>query len=130
MKKRFKENRLGFHFLFPFVVSMSLCPCLHVHVSCMCMSPWLCIHVHVSRSPCVHVSMCPCLCLNVSMSPSPCLHAYVSTFPEFRKKKMELTENGNFRLFSANGKLNWQTSICLLQMETENRCLFSLVVGN
>jgi hypothetical protein len=38
---------------------------------------------------------------------------------------MELTENGNFRLFVANGKR--QTSLCLLQRETENGGLFSLV---
>jgi hypothetical protein len=36
-------------------------------------------------------------------------------------------ENGNFRLFSANGKRKWQTSVCLLQTETENGRLFSLI---
>jgi hypothetical protein len=36
-------------------------------------------------------------------------------------------ENGNFRLFAANGKRKWQTSVCLLQTETGNGSLFSLV---
>jgi hypothetical protein len=30
---------------------------------------------------------------------------------------MELTENGNIRFFSSNGKRKRQTSICLLQNE-------------
>jgi hypothetical protein len=54
---------------------------------------------------------------DVYVSILPCVH--VSKFPEFRKRKTELTENGNFRLFAANGKRKRQTSICLLQMETE-----------
>jgi hypothetical protein len=29
-------------------------------------------------------------------------------FPEFSKRKTRLTENGNFHLFSANGKRKWQ----------------------
>ncbi len=41
--------------------------------------------------------------------------------------KKELTENGNFQLFAANEKPNWQTSVCLLQTETEKGSLFSLV---
>jgi hypothetical protein len=40
---------------------------------------------------------------------------------------MELTENYNFCLFAANGKQKRQTFVCLLQMETENGSLFSLV---
>ncbi len=36
-------------------------------------------------------------------------------------------ENCNFSLFAAKGKWKWQTSNWLLQMETENRSLFSLV---
>jgi hypothetical protein len=40
---------------------------------------------------------------------------------------MELTENGNIRLFAASGKQKWQTSVCSLQVETENGILFSLV---
>jgi hypothetical protein len=36
-------------------------------------------------------------------------------------------ENGNFRLFSANGKWKRQTLVCLLQTKTENERLFSLV---
>jgi hypothetical protein len=52
-------------------------------------------------------------------------------FPEFRKRIIKLMESGNFRLLAANGKRKWQTSVCLLQMETENRSLFSLAVdGN
>jgi hypothetical protein len=39
-------------------------------------------------------------------------------FPEFRKRKMELTEMGNFR-FSFKQKTEWQTFVCLLQTETE-----------
>ncbi len=97
-------------------MSMSPCPCLHVRVS-MSMSPSL----HVSMSPFLHVSMSlfyvsmfPC-----SISMSPCFR--------FRKQKTELTENGNLRCFAANGKRKQQTSVCLLQAETENRSLFSLV---
>jgi hypothetical protein len=37
---------------------------------------------------------------------------------------MELTENGNFRLFAANGKQKRQTSVRLLQMRTENEVDF------
>jgi hypothetical protein len=36
-------------------------------------------------------------------------------------------ENSNFRLFATKGKWKRQTSLCLLQMETENGSLFSLV---
>ncbi len=48
-----------------------------------------------------------------------CLYVYL--------QKMELTENGNLRLFTENGKEKQQTSIYLLQTETENRSLFSFV---
>jgi hypothetical protein len=48
-------------------------------------------------------------------------------FPEFRKQKTELTENGNFRLFYANEKQKPQTSVYFLQTETENRLLFSMI---
>jgi hypothetical protein len=75
-------------------------------------------------SPCLHdpVSMSMSPYLHVSMSPSPCPH--VSMFLQM--------ENGtnikrNFRLFSANRKRKRQTSVYLLQMETENGCLFFLV---
>jgi hypothetical protein len=47
-----------------------------------------------------------------------CAHTHTHT-------TTELTENGNFRLFAVNGKQ--QTSLCLLQRETENGGLFSLV---
>ncbi len=57
-------------------MSMTPCPCLHIHV----------FPVHVSMSPHFHVS---CLCLLF-----PCLH--VSGIPQ--------TENDNFCLFAANGK--------------------------
>jgi hypothetical protein len=40
---------------------------------------------------------------------------------------MELTENSSFRLFAPNGKRKRQTSVCLLQKETENGSLFPLV---
>ncbi len=129
-------------------VSMSPCPCLHVHVSmypCPClqvsMSPFLhvsmyhvyitmflCLNLNVSISQCLHFSMSPflnvsisqCLhfsmspCLHVSMSPCPCL-----LFSKFRERKTELTKNGNFRLFAANGKWKGQTSVSLLQTEME-----------
>jgi hypothetical protein len=41
-------------------------------------------------------------------------------FPEFRKQKTKRMENGSFCLFAANGKQKQQTSVCLLQTETEN----------
>jgi hypothetical protein len=70
------------------------------------------------------------------MSPSPCLH--VSKIPQIENGtngKQQLpficckrkTATANFRLFAANGKREWQTSVCLLQTETENGSLFSLV---
>ncbi len=40
-------------------------------------------------------------------------------------QKLELTENGNFCLFPANGKQKRQTSFVF--MKKENRSLFSLV---
>jgi hypothetical protein len=112
-RKLIKEDRLGFRFLF----DVSVSPCLpRLHVS-MSRSP--CLHasmsqcLHVSMSPCLHVSMPPCLhasmppCLHASMSPClhvSCLHLHVSIsmFPEFHKRKTELTENSNFHLFAAN----------------------------
>ncbi len=39
----------------------------------------------------------------------------------------ELTENGNLHLFAAYRKRKRPTSVCLLQTETENGSLFSLV---
>ncbi len=38
-----------------------------------------------------------------------------------QSSKTEQTENGNFSLFSANGKRKWQSSVWLLQKETEKR---------
>jgi hypothetical protein len=43
------------------------------------------------------------------------------------EQKIELTENGYFRLFAANGKRKRQTSVCLLQTEIENGSSFILV---
>ncbi len=40
-------------------------------------------------------------------------------------RKTELTEDGNFHLFAANGKWKGPISVCFLQME--NGSLFSLV---
>jgi hypothetical protein len=71
----------------------------------------------------VHVSMFPFLHVHVSMF--PCFH--VSMFPEFRKWKMELTENDHCHIFAASRKQKRRTSVCLLQTEKENRSLFSLV---
>ncbi len=103
--KRVKGNRLGFRFPFDVFLLMSSCPCLHVS-----MSPCL----RVSMSPCLLVSLSPCLsvlmslclynkslCFYVSMSLCPCLD--VSMFLEFRKRKAELTGNGNLCLCAANG---------------------------
>jgi hypothetical protein len=43
-------------------------------------------------------------------------------------RKTELTEIGNFRLFvCCKRKMETATFVCLLQTETENRSLFSLV---
>jgi hypothetical protein len=84
---------------FLFDVSMSMSPFLH----------------DVSM---LHVSMCPCLHVPMSI---------ISTFLEFHKQKTQLTENGNFRLFSTNGKWERQTSAYSLQTETENWRLFSVV---
>jgi hypothetical protein len=53
----------------------------------------------------------------VGVSISPCLYVSISMFREFRKRKMEPTEIGNFHLFVANGKR--KTSICLLKTEPE-----------
>ncbi len=77
--------------------------------------------------PCLHVSMSPCF--HVSISMSPCLHVslFMSPCPEFCKQKTELKENGNFCLFSVNGKWKQQSFVYLLQTETENVRLFSLV---
>jgi hypothetical protein len=116
-------------------------PCLHVHVSismspCQClpsMSPCQCLP---SMSPCLHFSMYPCLmsCLHVSMSVSPCLYASMSMSPcfEFHKRKTELTENRTdgkrqLHLSAANKKTEGANFRLFLQMETENRSLFSLV---
>jgi hypothetical protein len=128
--KRMDENRLGFLFCFPFdfvFMSMSPCPCLHVQVS----RP-LCLCLHVSMTPCFHVS---CLCFHVSMSPSPCL--CVSMFAEFRntenrtngkrqlpfvccKREMEMTD---FRLFAANGNRKWKFVFLFRQTINGNRRL-------
>ncbi len=72
-------------------------------------------------SPCLHVSMSPFSmfffsCLHVSS----CLHVNVAMFQKYCKGKTEQTENSNFPFFAANGKRKRQTSICLLQTETEN----------
>jgi hypothetical protein len=54
----------------------------------------------------------------------PLLRSYIYSI-YIRIRKTELTENGNFRLFAANGKRKRQTSVCFLQ--TEIGSLFSLV---
>jgi hypothetical protein len=132
------ENGLRKINYFPFSIW-----CLHVSIS---MSPCPC--PHASMSQCVHVSMPPCLHLSispsfyvfmsmstsfyVSMSSSPCLYVlmslslYVSGVPQTKN-----ATNGKLqlRLFSSNREQKRQTSICLLQTETENGSLFSLV-GN
>jgi hypothetical protein len=53
-------------------------------------------------------------------------HIYICCpFNIYSIGKFELTENGNFRLFAANGKQKRQTSVCLLRTDMENGCLFS-----
>jgi hypothetical protein len=132
--------------------SMSMSPCLHVsmsqclHVS-MSTSPGFYVSMSPFSRPCllvlVHVSMsssmsaCPRPCLyvlvHVAMS---CFHVLVQvsmampmslSLKPYGKRKTELTTNGNFILFAAIGKRKRQTSVCLLQMETENGSLFSMV---
>jgi hypothetical protein len=56
----------------------------------------------------LHVSMSP-----FSMPPFSVSMSLFSMFPEFGKQKSEVTENGNFSLFTAN------------RTETENFCLFA-----
>jgi hypothetical protein len=91
----------------PFDVSMYVSQCLYLHVFMSPISISSCLYVHVSNS----VSLC-------SVSVFPCLHAYIPPClhisPCFRKRKQELTENGNFRLFSASEKRKCKTSVCLL----------------
>ncbi len=45
----------------------------------------------------------------------------------FCKRKMELTINGDFRLFDANEKWKRQTSVWLQHREMENESFVSLV---
>jgi hypothetical protein len=52
----------------------------------------------------------------------PCF--YVSGVPETNGTKKE---NAKVRFFATNGKWKGQTSVCLLQRETENEILFSLI---
>jgi hypothetical protein len=91
---------------------------------------------HISMSQFLHVSMSPCLFLHVSIHPSPCLQVSGIRQTENRTNgKQQLpficckrkTATANFRLSVANGKRQWQNSVCLLQAETENGNLFSLV---
>ncbi len=112
-----KENGLrkitwasGFHSIFKIL-------CLYLHVS-LSMSPCPCLHVHVSMSPFLHVSMS-----HVYVSMFPSLHLHVSMFPEFRKQKMELTENGNGKLpfICCNGNGKWKFVILGRQTINGNR---------
>jgi hypothetical protein len=129
----------GFRKIFRFTFNVSTPSCFHVSMSmsqCLHVSMSPCLHVsmspclHVSISPCFHVSMFPCL--HVSMSPclhvstSPCLHVHASTFLEFRKRKTELAENGNFSLFSSNGSgklpvVFWKTDVCFPWLVNDKR---------
>jgi hypothetical protein len=121
---------------------MSPCSCLHVNVS-LSMSPCQCIPVNVSlsmapvngslsMSPCqylpvnISLSMSPrqCLPVNVSPSMSPCL--YLSTFPCLMSMSLCLSSMSMFPEFRKRKTLTsvyllkkWQTSVCLLQTETE-----------
>ncbi len=95
-------------------------PCSFLHFSILHVSLFLCLHISIS--PCFHVS-------NFM---SPCLHFHVSTYQGFRKRKTELTENDNFRLFPANtnrncklpfvfGKPKRKRTFVFLGLQTKNR---------
>jgi hypothetical protein len=79
-------------------------------------SVWLCLHGH---------SMFPCFHVYVSISMYPCFH--VSMFPEFRKRMALKKKMVKSVSLLTNGKWKRQTSVCLLQRETENEILFSLI---
>jgi hypothetical protein len=66
------------------------------------MYPCLHVSIYFSMFPFLYVSMCSCLFLRFYVFMFLCHH--VSTFPVFRKRKAELTENYNFCLLSVNGK--------------------------
>ncbi len=86
---------------------------------CMCVVSMSPCH-HVSMSPCHHVTLSPCHHVSMSL----CLHVsilHVSMFPEFRKRKTELTENINFRVFVANRKQKWQTYVLFSENENGKR---------
>jgi hypothetical protein len=76
---------------------------------------------------CVSVSVC--MYVHVCMYIHTHIHTYIGTFIQThtRTRKTELPKNGHFRLFVANGKRKRQNSVCLLQTETENRSLLTLV---
>jgi hypothetical protein len=59
--------------------SISPCSCIHVLSPCLCL--YVHISLHVSISPCRHVSMSMSPCPYVSMSPRLCLHVHVSMYP-------------------------------------------------
>jgi hypothetical protein len=49
-------------------------------------------------------------------------------FPEFRKRKTELAENGNFRLFAANRKQTEMANFCFFAKNGNGKqSLFTLV---
>ncbi len=127
-------------------MSVSSCPCHRTHVS-MFMSPWPCLHVYVFKCPyiyfhvfmynVVHVFMYPFLHVSTSHVYIPkfaCLHLQVSVYvsPCFWN-----SANGKHNLWKTatsvclqqmeNGTRKRQASFCLLQTETENGSLFSLV---
>ncbi len=57
----------------------------------------------------ISMSMSLCPCFRVILS--PCIHVHVSTFPKFRKRKTELTENGNFVRFMQTETANFSSSV-------------------
>jgi hypothetical protein len=59
---------------------------------------------YVSMSPSLHVSLSCCLVVSLS----PCFYVHESKFLEFCIRKMELTENSNFRCFMRTGNGNGQ----------------------
>jgi hypothetical protein len=102
------------------------------------MSPYSCLHVHVSMSPCLHVyvslsmspvSMSPCLHFSMFpslMSMSPYFHVSISMSPSFHVSGIPQTENetnGKWQLpfvcckWKSNGKL--QFFYCKQKRKTE-----------
>ncbi len=96
------------------------------------MSP--CLHVHISRSmspcfisPCFHVSMSMSSCFHVSITMSPFLLVHVSHVLGIPQTENETNGKWHLPFVCCKRKTKTLTSVCLLQTETVNGRLFSLV---